>query len=500
MGNCAELQPMATRKGVRSGLALAANRWRPLLLSWIVAMFVNVAEFAMAAADAPQLDEDELFMEVEALPQAPYVQSRVRYRVRILATVPLRQATLSEPSVGGAMLRRIGDDLRFDVERGGRRYRVLERLYAVIPRQPGPLVITAPRLSAAVPETAVSGQDATEAGRDRVFERLGTVTRTGPTLTLEVRPIPSGAEVPWLAAESISISEKWEPDQARISIGEPITRVLIIEGAGLIGASIPELSDAALDGFRTYPQTRQVDEQISGDDLLASATIRQTFVPTKTGLRQLPAVRLAWWSLGMDEPREASLPARQIWIEAATVGTGDDPAQQARMAFARTAADDVWGQYWIAGLFALAWMVTLVLWLRERRRGKDAAKSSADDRARKTVASPTPDDCAQRFKRACQEQDARAARAALLSWGCATWPRHPPRGPVELVQRLQGDGDALSAAMAIEQGLYARDVAGWNANTGLDCILPLLVQKPRVASSPALLPALYPEAGEELPG
>jgi hypothetical protein len=104
-----------------------------------------------------------------------------------------------------------------------------------------------------------------------------------------------------------------------------------------------------------------------------------------------------------------------------------------------------------------------------------------------------PDDYAQGFKRACQEGDARAARAALLSWGCATWPRHPPRGPVELVQRLRGDGDAVLAAMAIEQVLYARDAAGWNAKTGLDSILPMLLQKPRVTPGPALLSALYPE-------
>jgi hypothetical protein len=254
---------------------------------------------------------------------------------------------------------------------------VLERLYAIIPRQPGPLVITAPRLSAAVPETAVSGKDASEAGQDRVFERLGTVTRTGPTLTLQVRPIPSGAEAPWLAAESISISERWEPDQASVRIGEPITRVLVIEGAGLIGASIPELGDDVIDGFRTYPQTRQVDEKISGDDLMASATIRQTFVPTKAGLRQLPAVRLPWWSLGMDEPRQAIVPAREVRVEAATPVAGDDPAEQARTAFARTAADDLWGQHGVAGLFALAWMVTLVLWLRERRRCKQASASNA---------------------------------------------------------------------------------------------------------------------------
>jgi len=488
----------APRRMARLDGAFSGAGWRPVLLFCIAALFLSAAELGMAAGDASQVAEDVLFIEVEAVPEAPYVQSRVRYRVRILATVPLRQATLSEPAVEDATLRRIGEDLRFDVEREGRRYRVLERLYAVIPRQPGPLVIAAPRLSAAVPETAVSGEDTSEAGQNRVFERLRTVTRTGPTLTLEVRPIPSGAEAPWLAAESISISERWEPDQARVRIGEPITRVLVIEGAGLIGASIPELGDDPLDGFRTYPQTRRVDERISGDDLLVSVTIRQTFVPTKTGLLHLPAVRLPWWSLGMDEPRRAGVPPREIRVEAATPVVGDDPAEQARMAFARTAADDLWGQHWVAGLFALAWMATLGLWLRERRRCRQESESSARDRSREIAVSPVPNDHAQSFKRSCQEADARAARSALLSWGRATWPQHPPRGPVELVQRLRGGEDAVHAAMALERGLYARDAAGWNAQMGLELILPLLVQKPRVTPGPLLLPALYPEQSESL--
>ena len=168
-------------------------------------------------------------------------------------------------------------------------------------------------------------------GMTVVLERLETVTRTGPTLLLDVRAIPGTAELPWLAAESVSISERWEPSDARVRVGESITRNITIEASGLIGASIPELSVESPRGFRTYPQTADISEQVSGDDLVVTARIRRSYVPTLDGELELPAVRLPWWSIGMDEPREASLPARLLQVHGAPSPAVADGDQHARL-------------------------------------------------------------------------------------------------------------------------------------------------------------------------
>jgi hypothetical protein len=211
--------------GLLVWLLLVLARWLLLLAA---AWLLQTACIGVSAAPTPspgtsaetELAESGLAMEVEADPAAPYLQSRIRYGVRILARVPLRQVTLSEPTAEQAVIRRIGDDRRFDIEREGVRYRVLVRLYAVVPQRPRPLRIVAPQLSAAVPVNSMSGQERPQAGLDAVLERLETVTRTGPTLLLEVRPIPDAAELPRLAAESVSISERWEPSDARVRVGE----------------------------------------------------------------------------------------------------------------------------------------------------------------------------------------------------------------------------------------------------------------------------------------
>ena len=499
MGSCAECRG-ADRDSRASGAGSGYGRLLLVAAAWLLQLACIGAGAAPDPAPDPApglsaeagLAASGLAMEVEADPPAPYLQSRVRYRVRILARVPLRQATLSEPTAEQAIIRRIGDDRRFDLERDGVRYRVLERLYAIVPQRPGPLRIIAPRLSAAVPVTSMPGAEQAQAGLAAVMERLETVTRTGPTLLLEVRPIPAAAELPWLAAESVSISERWEPSAAQVRVGETITRSITIEASGLIGASVPELPVVSVEGFRAYPQMAEISEQVSGDDLTVTANIRRSYVPTVPGELLLPAVRVPWWSVGMDAPRGASLPARQLRVDEAASQAGMDGDQRARASFARDAAADLWGQQWPALLFALAWLTTLLLWRRERgrRRAADPRRSAA---AGETTARGT-DAQVLRFKRACLAGDARAARAALLEWGRSRWPHRAPRGPLDLLEMLDADPAAMHAALGIEQDLYGPEAsAGWDGKRAQGAIVPLLeAALERASVEQPSLPSLYP--------
>lgn len=502
MGSCAK--PRGAVPGdCPSGTGARARWLLPLAAAWLL----QAACIGVSAAPTPslrasvetELAESGLAMEVEADPASPYLQSRVRYRVRILARVPLRQATLSEPTAEQAIIRRIGQDRRFDLELEGVRHRVLERLYAVVPQRSGPLRIVAPRLSAAVPVASMPGEERAQAGLDALLERLETVTRTGPTLLLDVRAIPDTAELPWLAAESVSISERWEPSDARVRVGESITRSITIEASGLIGASMPELPVESPRGLRTYPQTAEVSEQVSGDDLVVTARISRSYVPTLAGELELPAVRLSWWSIGMDEPREASLPARRLRVEEAPSPAVVDGDQHARAEFLRNAAADLWGEQWLAVLFALAWLTTLLMWLRERGRRRPGDLPKDTGTAGEAGARGAHDQVL-RFKRACTAADARAARAALIDWGRIRWPHRAPSGPLGLMERLDADPNAVRAALAIEQGLYGRQALGWDGKPALAAITPLLeaVQRRPAAGQPAL-PPLYPMSAERDP-
>jgi hypothetical protein len=51
---------------------------------------------------------------------------------------------------------------------------------------------------------------------------------------LEVRPIPVESLASWLPAESLSVSEQWQPTRDEVRVGEPITRMLLLEASGLL--------------------------------------------------------------------------------------------------------------------------------------------------------------------------------------------------------------------------------------------------------------------------
>ncbi|MGD9298356.1 MAG: hypothetical protein PVG09_01515, partial [Thiohalocapsa sp.] len=119
------------------GVAQGVRRPAAVSLALLIACLMSA--FAAADVEGPQVPASDVLLEVSADTDTPYVQARLRYRVRVLARVPLRDATFLAPAAQDAAIRRIGADRRFDVEQDGRRYRVSERLYVVVPERPGPL-------------------------------------------------------------------------------------------------------------------------------------------------------------------------------------------------------------------------------------------------------------------------------------------------------------------------------------------------------------------------
>ncbi len=510
MGNSTELR----RKGaclawlfvcglLLKGPALAAEaRSEP---TWVE---VDTAGVAVAGADQgdDQVASDAVLMEVDAEPGTPYVRSRVRYRVRVLARVPLRDATLSEPMAEGARVRRLGQDRRFDTRRNGRDYRVIERLYVVVPRRAGSLVIHGPTLRAAVPLRAIADRGLD----DGLLTRRALVERTPEPLALTVRPPPEGASRPWLPAESLSISEEWEPEPEQALAGEPLLRRVSVEafGVGLGGVALPDVP--SVEGLRIYTEPVRSEELVVGEDLAVRVEQAQTLVPTKDGLVRVPELIIPWWSLGMDEQRLARLPSRDLLVGSSS-RTPDAAAtdEAMRRRFLERATADPWGWGWLLLSLAIILLVTLAVLIRERRR-----RGPRQGRAgRALVAEPTASDCGARFRRACERNDPTAARAALGAWARAEGLSQQEGRGIASVLRARGDaGEAAAALMELDRVVYGHAGNGaaaesksspgrkskpWQGTAALGAIAPLLGAAVRAKRSvdEERLPPLFPESG-----
>lgn len=602
-------QGQGTSTVMTNGRVTTTREWRFLLTPKASGRFtipamrlgelesLPIAVEVLPAAQAAQVGEPPpARLEAELDRDQVYVQGQVIYTLRVLLRPQVQNASLEDPQAEGVQIERLGEDRVTETQRDGLRYRVVERRYALLPQHSGAIVIPAPVLSAAVPESRTgrgqaagtapgspfgSGGSAFEqffgrdpfAEMDSLFQRTRPIQVRGPALTLEVRPRPAGAPVPWLPAEELRVAESWTPDpvaaQTRLRVGEPITRTIALTAQGLSDAQLPDLIGAVPPGVKSYPDKPRTETRAEGDTLVAVKEIKQALVPTVAGKLVLPEIRLAWWDTRADQERVAVLPARTLEVLPATgavndqtprgqaaaepvplphdqgqVAHGADPAAEAGLtqrpplaeaasspssggsqgslpalgpgttaAGAGANSHEMAGQAtdnnkissdfnanpvpeassapgtaaapasataqgastpltadasgwplpaghwpWLAAAFAFLWLTTLLLWWRERRCQSPVplARTGGSEVSRASLAAAR-----ERVRQACQAQEPRATREALLAWGQVRWPEDPPRRLETLAARL--GGPAASWMGRLDQCLYAPGgAAGWD--------------------------------------
>ncbi len=455
----------------------------------------------------------QAFIEVQADPETPYVQGQVIYTVRVFHRVNLRDGGLSDPAADGMPVERLGEDRNYKEYRHGHRYSVIERRYALFPQHSGRLEIQPPVLSAnvLVQSRRTNGGLAQRIFGHDPFGNMGSVFQEsrplrvrGKQLNLEVRPQPADATGSWLPARSVTLEESWSP-QNGFRVGEPITRSITLRARGLTDSQLPDLQAPTVEGLKVYADRPQGETGPAGSGLEAVKQFKAALVPTREGSFELPETRIEWWDTSADLPRVAVLPGRSIQVLPALVSEAPPAPKQPLeqpVADGRAVAEELpeslpppistavhpnhWP--WIAAGLALAWLITLLFWLRERRL-RTAGRSGE----KKTESRPPKPDTAS-VKLACRAQDPARARQALLDWARATWPERPPAGLSELSARL-GNTDAAAALRELDATLYAFGEGVWDGGEAWKRLGGALKQPVSEPSSThrGPLPPLYPQ-------
>ncbi len=438
--------------------------------------------------------EEDVFIESEVYPKAPYVQAQVTYVLRLFHRAEILDGTLQDPRAADALMQRLGRDTGFKAMRGGREYRVIERRYAIFPQSSGTLHIPAVRFDG---EVADAGSGASSFGG--LFMQGRRVRLRTEEYRLEVRPRPP--EFPgqtWLPARNLHIVEQWSRDPPELRVGEPLTRTLIVNAAGLRGDQFPEIDVGSPEGIRVYPDQPTLRTSTDSEHVYGSREQRFALVPLRDGEITLPAVRVHWWDSMNDAPAEALIPARTFDIAAAPAeatdlvsalagGTGAGDADAALApGDGAPAASGAW--QWVSVLLFALWAATVFAWWRSRRA--IGAALAEDPRA------PGMLRARRALEAACAGGgDADAARNALLDWAAAAWPDAPPRSLGETARRL---GAPLEVPVReLDRFLYAPGEESWNGEGLRRAAKTGLRRAPRPARADAriALPPLYPERG-----
>lgn len=420
----------------------------------------------------PASGDADAFVETVVDAAQPYVQQAVGMVVRLHVAVPLLSGQLDQDEVAGASLQRVGEDIQYQREIGGRRYNVVERRYLLVPERSGALVIPGARFNG----QAVGGFF------DNVFDDgRKPLSAAAPIKRLQVQSIPANAPQPWLPLHDLKLRYVQSPRSART--GEAVTVELEAIADGASASQLPPLTIPESAQAQVFADSPQSDEQFIEGRPRTTLRRHIAIVPLKAGALSLPGPRIDWWDAAQGVARTAMLPPLQLQVGPGASATAAPDAAQPQVSAASDAPNasvsiSPWKRYapWL--LLAVALIASFVWW-RSRTRPAMVEAPSADS------SSPIPSapslaealkqgDLAAIVHALCFEaglhnDDLDAARAKL-----------DDAAQADAVDRLQaarwGDGDPASALAALRHA-FAKG-ARW--------------RKPE-ARAALLLPPLYPE-------
>ena len=354
------LQPR--RDGVLQvpSLRVGGERTQPLALT--------VAPQAAAPAQ-----DGVVFVESQVDAQQPYVQQAVGYTVRLYSATPLLSGQLDQDAPDGASLQRIGDDIQYQRDVGGRRYRVIERHYLLIPERSGTMTI---------PGARFNGNAAAGFFDDLMGEGARDLHAASAPRQVTVRPVPADAPQPWLPLRSLQLHYLATPQGARAGESASVTIEAIADGA--TAAQLPELQVSAASA-QVFADPAQSDDSFDDGRPHVREVRRFSIVPSKAGTLRIQGPRLSWWDVQAGVARTATLPDLVVQVAPAAAGTGADaPAATTpdRRSPGDQDADDIavpgvqgrvrpWALATVA--FAVLWLLTLA-WALHRRGGPPSAQ------------------------------------------------------------------------------------------------------------------------------
>jgi hypothetical protein len=454
-------------------LTLGGQATQPLPLS------VEAASNSPAdAANRP------VVLEGKVDPAIGYVGQQFDYTLRLYFAVNLADGQLGDPSAEGAEIRRIGSDANYQTERGGRRFNVVERHYAIIPQHPGALEIKPPGFQG----TAVDPTDV-----NSFFGAGEPVNAVAQPISVNVRSRPTAApDGAWLPARALTLTLDGFPADGKARVGQPMTLGMRLDATGLPFEALPALSLPKLDGADVYPDKAVTGSSTNGPWITGRRQQGFAVVPTRPGTLHIPQTTLHWWNVATDKPETATLPARDIEVApggAAPVTLPGATAVQPQSSPAPAVAPvaPAAGTPWRAVAFCVAvlWLFTLagwIVWARRRRRTTDLAPPPVPQ------AMPRPSAAREDFLRAVASGDLLGIERTLLIWGRSVRPRIRSLGDLAGALRPGHQREAIAGLQRARFGGGHLDTAGWREAfaAGLDWA------PPAGPADTGGLPPLYP--------
>lgn len=425
------------------------------------AISVNVVK----ASELPANVQQDIFISSDISSAKVYVQQQLTLTVRLHFATELKRGSLTEPTLDTANILQIGKDKETEAIINGRRYRIIERVYAISPQKSGEFTLKSPVFSG---EVVVASS---RRSNFLSFANTKPISIVGDDIKLSVEAIPSNVTTTWLPSELLALHDEWQPKSSEFKVGEPITRTVTLTAAGLSEEQLPNITMDAPKGLKIYPDQAELHTGLNNERLVSQKVINFAIVASKPGEYLLPELSIPWWNTVTNKAELATLPSQKVIIlpnsELADnfaqneTNLNEIPAAATQPKIITIEQSSIW--QWV---FLSLWLLTCLAWYLSAQRNKAVNSTSKQ---------PTPkaNNAYLALIAACKKNDGKSVIKLLIPWAQTYAATEEERLALTTIDNLHStfnNSELSHAIIELQQHYYGPTPKSWNSNSLLSAI------------------------------
>ncbi|OBU17182.1 protein BatD [Photobacterium aquimaris] len=315
--------------------------------------------------NAANTDQSNVRMTAEIDKNTLYVGESINYRVKIFIGEQLSQASLSAPSGDGLAVSQVGQDAQNNIVQNGRRYLVITRNYQLTAQKAGNIVIHGSTFSG----SAVRGANGFSSGI------TVPVNKNARDINLTIKPKPADYKGLWLPTPDLQLQQTWQPqvsnqNEITTKVGEPITRTITLRIKDVAQSNMPNINLTYPDTVRIYNEKPEYRTE-NGYSVMI---LKQVIIPRQAGNVALPPLAINWWNTTTAKQQQSEIKGLTLNVTAdptanshfAPAATATPPTTTATQPIKTLVSVGIWP--WTTLVFAILWLITLVLLVKKRQQ------------------------------------------------------------------------------------------------------------------------------------
>ena len=417
----------------------------------------------LAADKSVTSAQQDLFITTQVSATELYVQQQITLTVKLHFAAELKRGSLTEPTLTGANILQIGKDKESENIINGKRYRIIERIYAISPQKSGDVILKSPIFSGEIM------MPSTRRSNFLSFADTKPVSVIGDDIALTIKAIPTEITGAWLPSELLALHQEWQPEPSKFKVGEPITRTITLTAAGLSEEQLPEVTMEVPQGLKVYPDQPELHTGLNNERLVSQKVINFAIVASQAGEYQLPEITIPWWNTVTNKAELAKIPGQKISVLPNTdiipVTTQQPPNVNLENPTAPKVIEKIVIQSdnFLQWLFLGLWLLTLLAWFISAKRSTRSVKTTK-------VSDPKVNNAYLALLAACKKNNGELALANLLPWAQSQSSNSELLTTLDSIHSYFKDTALSNAIIELQKSYYGKNPSQWSGNNLIDAI------------------------------